>query len=128
MEKSGKNHLVSLDDLLKSKGLPDAAALAQWVASLSTKDCADALAALQKLPSGIQRNTIMGAVIAAWAKQDPKGYLGAASNITSPMLREVVPGPPPTPNPPSPGSTKIPAPSRPIPSAIASIRFLPAMP
>jgi len=83
------NEPASLDSLLKSPGRPDKNAVALWASKLSPKDCAEALKALQALPAGIQRDTLLTAVVGAWSRSDPKGFLAVASTITSPASREV---------------------------------------
>src|ERR1700691_4064325 len=62
------NEPASLDTLLKSPGKPDKNAVALWASKLSPKDCADALKYLQSLPAGIQRDTLLTAVVGAWSR------------------------------------------------------------
>ncbi len=79
---------ITMASLLKSPGSPDPEAIALWAASLSPGDCAEALASLQALPMGVQRDALLKAVIGAWAKHDPAGFLAVADKVTNARLRE----------------------------------------
>ncbi len=85
---AGPSKADLLASLLKGPGLPDAEALAHWVKGLSPKDCADAVKALQGMPGGLLRDTVLGAVIDSWAKSDPKGLLATVDTLSVPRLRE----------------------------------------
>ncbi len=79
---------ITLADLLNAKGKPSADLLAAWAKGLSPEQIADALKSLQTMAAGTQRDAILGAVINAWATNDPQGFLAANSSVTIPRLRE----------------------------------------
>ncbi|HTB62222.1 MAG TPA: hypothetical protein VK737_01430 [Opitutales bacterium] len=79
---------ITMNNLLKSPGTPNAEQVALWAASLSPQDCAAALAALQAMPVGVQRDALLKAVVDAWAKHDPAGFLASSGQMNNPRLRE----------------------------------------
>ena len=79
---------MSLDGFLKGSVHPNADDLARWAKSLSPDDCAAAMSQLQSLPAGLLRDTVLKAVINAWAQRDPKSFLAALGTVTVPRLRE----------------------------------------
>lgn len=85
---SAASDRAMVEDFLKRKGKPDALKLAEWAKSLSPAECSAYLNDLQKLPPGLQRDSVLEAVIGSWAGKDPQGFLAATKNITGPQMRE----------------------------------------
>ncbi len=85
---SAASDRAMVEDFLKSKGKPDALKLAEWAKSLSPAECSAYLNDLQKLPPGLQRDSVLEAVIGSWAGKDPQGFLAATKSISGPQMRE----------------------------------------
>jgi len=79
---------ATLDSLLKGGAHLDTDLLKRWAMGLTPQECVSALNTLQALPAGQPHDSILRAIVNAWAQQDPKGYLAAANSVSLARLRE----------------------------------------